>query len=109
MSSVNFADAAATISQYRKLLDGAAGQAGTDKLIGTNDLQAMANDPGCPPELKAACEFFLQNPAQLNALETADLGGNADTATGFGDLDTFTKNFPVQQFGSQAQQPAAAP
>lgn len=95
------------LGRYFNIADTAAGIGGKDGLVGKNDLAALVNTPGAPPELRAAAQFLLQNPALFNALDTAAGIGKVDGLIGRNDMDAYQ---PVGGPGAGAPQaPAPGP
>jgi hypothetical protein len=97
-----YGTALGALDKYFNLLDTAAGIGKRDGVFAKVDLQAAATNPDLPPELKAACEFLLNNPAVFNEINAA--GGTAD--------DGFITQADVQAAIAQlptTQQPTSLP
>lgn len=84
--------AAVILKRYFGVLDAAGGQGGLDGRIGKTDLEAVAAAPGAPPDLKAAVQFLLDNPAIFDAVDTAAGVGDRDGIIGMRDLDATIQN-----------------
>jgi len=71
---LTWANAVTQLNLYFDLLDTAAGKGKRDGKIGHSDLKAAAKNPGLPPELREACQFFISNPAAFNQLDASANG-----------------------------------
>lgn len=60
------------LSQQFDAVDTASGQGGKDGNVSRDDLQAVVEDPNASPELKATCQYLLDNASAFNQ---ADVGG----------------------------------
>jgi hypothetical protein len=99
------------LGQYFNIADTAAGIGGRDGLVGRADLAALANTAGAPPELRAAAQFLLQNPALANALDTAAGVGQVDGLISKGDMDAYaaTRGAPQVPGGFFPAAPGGGP
>ena len=80
------------LKQYFDLLDTAAGIGKKDGIIGKPDLEAAAQNPDLPKELKEALAYLLANPAVLNAVDVGAGEGRVDGLIGKKDLDKFMED-----------------
>lgn len=81
--------AATILEKYFDLLDTAAGIGKKDGIIGKKDLEAVAQNPDAPQELKDAVSYLLKNPMMLNALDVGSGVGEVDGKISKGDLKKF--------------------
>ena len=85
--------AARTLLKYIDFLDTAAGEGGRDGQFTLKDLEAIADNPALPAELKKAVEYVLKNPAILNSLDVAAGMGEVDGVFAKTDLETFIEKY----------------
>ena len=97
-----WASAIQSLKKYFDLLDTAAGIGGKDGLIGRNDLEAAAKNPGLPAELRNACKFLLANPAAFNQLDVAAGIGSCDGLIGKCDVDAALAALPKTATSGQS-------
>ncbi|MEW6277937.1 MAG: hypothetical protein AB1758_04885, partial [Candidatus Eremiobacterota bacterium] len=101
--------AAAILKRYFDIVDTAAGIGGRDNRIGKNDLEAIAASPGAPPDLKAAVDFLLANPAMFDALDTAAGVGDRDGIIGKQDVNVAMANHAEDAVGPRERPAEPAP
>ncbi len=58
-----------------------------DGLLALNDMRAVAQDPGTPPEMRAAAKYFLEHPDLFGRLDTAGGGALLDGLATLDDVD----------------------
>ncbi len=80
------------VAQNFDRLDVAAHGGKPDGVISKSDLEAAYNDPNTSPELKAAVQSLLQNPAALNAVDTGRGAGEVDGKFNRADILGFVTN-----------------
>lgn len=88
-----------TLINNMDIADTAAGVGRTDNIIGKNDLEALANSPNIDPQLKAAAQYMLNNPAVFNTLDdAAKRRGSNDGLIGLNDLQAALNNGTFNNF-----------
>lgn len=83
--------AARILAKYFDLLDTAAGKGKKDNVVETADLQAVAQNPDAPEELRRAADYVLKNPMVANALDVGNKKDKVDGRFGREDFESFIK------------------
>lgn len=95
--------AAAILKKYFSVLDQAAGIGDKDGLIGKPDLEAIVRCEGAPADLRAACQWLLENSSFFDNLETSAEGGRRDGLIGLNDLDTTIRTHQDEAVGPRRE------
>jgi hypothetical protein len=96
--------AAALLLQYFDMVDIAAGLGSPDGILGRPDFEAVVQSPGAPADLRAACQFLLDNPAMLANLDTAAGVGERDGRIGRIDLEAAVDKAQDEAVGPRGEQ-----
>lgn len=83
--NMTLARACVILKPYMPVLDVAGGQGARDGKVSKSDLEAMAEQPNCPPDLRAACRFLLDNPKAWEELDGVSSQGGVWPFTTPGD------------------------
>lgn len=81
--------AARILAKYFDLLDTAAGKGKKDNVVEMADLEAVAQNPDLPEELRRAADYVVKNPAVAHALDVGNKVDEVDGRFGIKDFERF--------------------